>query len=251
MSYLESIFGLKGKTAIVTGAARGNGLAMATALAMAGAHVEMVDILDATGECFQLAKDFSARYSIADVTDAGDMRWIFSLVEKIDILVNNAGITLPITWDGFSMEHWNETININLTAPFLWSKHAALIMSATGGGSIINITSLNAEFAFPNNPAYMASKGALRQLTRSIALDFGLKGVRANNIVPGYMKTNMTKKSWDDPATRQQRSDRTMLGRWGEPDDLAGAVLFLASNASSYITGQDIVVDGGWSVKGL
>jgi len=124
-------------------------------------------------------------------------------------------------------------------------------MKSAGGGSIINITSLNAELAFPGNPAYMASKGALRQLTRSAAYDLAPYGIRANNIAPGYIKTAMTEKSYNNQQLYEARQSRTILGRWGTPGDLAGAAIFLASNASSYITGQDLYVDGGWNIKGL
>ena len=125
------------------------------------------------------------------------------------------------------------------------------MMKDQGGGSIINITSIGAELGFPNNPAYIAAKGALKQLTRSLALDLGSFGIRVNNIGPGYFRTDMTKGSWNDPQLEEDRIRRTILGRWGEPDDLAGAVIFLASEASRYITGQDLYVDGGWLAKGL
>ena len=124
-------------------------------------------------------------------------------------------------------------------------------MKDQGGGSIINITSIGAELGFPNNPAYIAAKGALKQLTRSLALDLGSFGIRVNNIGPGYFRTDMTKGSWNDPQLEEDRIRRTILGRWGEPDDLAGAAIFLASEASRYITGQDLYVDGGWLAKGL
>jgi gluconate 5-dehydrogenase len=124
-------------------------------------------------------------------------------------------------------------------------------MSQQGKGSIINITSLNAELAFPDNPAYMAFKGALRQLTRSLALDLGGRGVRANCIAPGYIRTDMTRASWSDSTREKARASRTVIGRWGMPADLAGAVIFLASDASAFVTGHDLLVDGGWSIKGL
>ena len=125
------------------------------------------------------------------------------------------------------------------------------MMKDQGGGSIINITSIGAELGFPNNPAYIAAKGALKQLTKSLALDLGPFGIRVNNIGPGYFRTDMTKGSWNDPQLEEDRIRRTILGRWGEPDDLAGAAIFLASEASRYITGQDLYVDGGWLAKGL
>ena len=113
------------------------------------------------------------------------------------------------------------------------------------------MTSLNSELAFPENPAYVTFKGALKQLTKSIALDFGEYNIRANNLGPGYMKTKMTEKSWDNKQTNEQRKNKTVLRRWGHPEDLVGAAIFLASNASNYVTGQDIYVDGGWLIKGL
>ena len=118
-----------------------------------------------------------------------------------------------------------------------------------GGGSIINITSLNSEIAFPNNPAYVSTKGGLKQLTKSLALDLGKYNIRVNNLGPGYIKTNMTKFGWKN--NRKKIEDRTILGRWGEPRDLVGTIIFLLSDASSYITGQDIYVDGGYLTKGL
>jgi gluconate 5-dehydrogenase len=123
-------------------------------------------------------------------------------------------------------------------------------MKAHGSGSIINITSINAELGFPGNPAYVAFKGALKQLTKALALDLG-PSIRVNAIGPGYFRTDMTRKSWGDDTMRQERSSRTILGRWGVPDDLAGAVIFLASDASAYVTGIDLYVDGGWLAKGL
>jgi NAD(P)-dependent dehydrogenase (short-subunit alcohol dehydrogenase family) len=239
VSYLDDLFSLKGKVAVVTGAARGNGLAMAKALEDAGAMVVGFDKLE------------------GDVTLHSD-RW--NLIErchpKIDILVNNAGITRPYgvaqkPYYDYICKDWDDTYQTNLLAPFELCRLAATKMMKQGRGSIINITSLGAELAFPNNPAYQATKAGLAALARSLALDLGHYGVRANNIVPGYIRTEMNRESWDDTEKRKARADRTMLGRWGEPKDLAGAVIFLASEASSYITGQDIVVDGGWSVKGL
>jgi gluconate 5-dehydrogenase len=118
-------------------------------------------------------------------------------------------------------------------------------------GSIINITSINAERGFPGNPAYVAAKGALKQLSKALAVDLAPYGIRVNNIGPGYFHTDMTNGSWQDPERRAQRSNHTLLGRWGEGADLAGLVILLASPAAAYITGQDFYVDGGWLAKGL
>ena len=124
-------------------------------------------------------------------------------------------------------------------------------MKENNSGSIINITSINAEMAFPDNPAYVAFKGALKQLTKSMALDLGKFGIRANCIGLGYIRTDMTKNSWDNIERRKMLEAKTALGRWGQPRDLVGTVILLCSEASSYITGQNIYVEGGWLAKGL
>ena len=139
------------------------------------------------------------------------------------------------------------TYEVNLLAPYLLTRGLSRDMRS---GSIINITSLNAELAFPKNPAYVTTKHGLKGLTKSLALELGYKNIRVNNIGPGYIKTEMTKKSWSNEKIHNERSKKTFLNRWGTPTDIAGAVLFLASDASSYITGQDIYVDGGWTAKG-
>src|SRR3546814_10706102 len=115
-----------------------------------------------------------------------------------------------------------------------------------GYGSVINVTSIGAELGFPGNPGYVASKGGVAAMTRALALDYGQQGIRVNNLVPGYIRTAMTEGSYADPESRPARAARTMLGRWGEQDELAGAAIFLASPASSYVTGRDVFVYGGW-----
>ncbi|MCX6996560.1 MAG: SDR family oxidoreductase [Kiritimatiellaeota bacterium] len=254
MNYLETIFGLAGRTAIVTGAARGNGRAMAEALLQAGAEVLLVDrladVLDRE-VALLVGQGLAARAIVCDITFDLDRQRLFRELSRIDILVNNAGVTLPHPWLDYPADSWETTYRVNLLAPFELCRLAARRMVEQGKGSIINITSLNAELAFPDNPAYMAFKGALRQLTRSLALDLGGRGVRANCIVPGYIRTDMTRASWSDSTREQARAARTAIGRWGMPGDLAGAVIFLASDASAFVTGHDLLVDGGWSIKGL
>ena len=126
----------------------------------------------------------------------------------------------------------------------------AMIKSKTKG-SIINFTSIGAEQGFPNNPAYAASKGAVKQLSKALAVEWGQYGIRVNNIVPGYTTTPMNKKSWDDKKLRKTRSNQTILNRWAKPEEMVGPSMFLASDASSYVTGTDLIVDGGWLVKGI
>ena len=120
-----------------------------------------------------------------------------------------------------------------------------------GEGSIINITSIGANLGFPNNPGYLASKGGLASLTRSFAYDLASKNIRVNSIVPGYIRTEMTSESYNNERLKKEREDRMLLKRWGECGDLVGAAIYLASNASSYVTGSEIYIDGGWSIKGL
>ena len=239
------IFSLKQKTAIVTGSARGNGKAIAEAFSSVGANV--------IGLAKGVEKSDFFDQQNCDITDGKSVDSILEYVNNkyghIDILVNNAGITCPHNFLDYPEDMWDKTYRVNLKAPFQLIKKVAKMMHH--GGSIINITSLNAELAFPNNPAYVSFKGALKQLSKSAALDLGKYKIRVNSIGPGYFKTNMTKKSWSDLDKRKQISDNTVLGRWGDPTDLAGVSIFLASDASSYITGQDIYVDGGWTIKGL
>ena len=159
-----------------------------------------------------------------------------------------AGITRGNNVFDYDEEDWENTYQVNLKAPFELSREVARYMK-NSGGSIINITSLNSELGFPNNPAYVAMKGGLKQLTKSLAVDLGKYNIRVNNVGPGYIKTNMTKQGWKN--NRKEIEDRTILGRWGRPEELVGTIVFLLTSASSYITGQDIYVDGGYLTKGL
>lgn len=258
MNYLEDLFLLEGKVAIVTGAARGIGKAIAEALLRARASVVMVDTLEAevieAAEGFK-SDDLAAFPFVCDVTDGARLQQLVDFVMttcgRIDVLVNNAGVTFPNDTLNYPDEAWDRTYRVGLKGPFALSCAVGRIMKEQGTGSIINITSINAERAFPNNPAYVAVKGGLKQLTKALALDLGRYGVRANNIGPGYIRTKMTENTYEASETRKERADRTILGRWGRPEDVAGLVILLASEASSYITGQDFYVDGGWLAKGL
>lgn len=246
---MNNLFSLQSKVAIVTGAARGNGKAIAEGLASMGANVIGLDVLDHfTTEKFE--------YTICDVTNNKELdemiKHVINKYKKIDILVNNAGVSYPNSFLEYPDELWEKTYKVNLKAPYEIIKRVGGEMKRNAtGGSIINITSLNSELAFPNNPAYVAMKGGLKQLTKSAALDLGKHGIRVNNVGPGYFMTNMTKSSWQDPIKHKERASKTVLNRWGTPEDLIGVSIFLASDASSYITGQDIYVDGGWLIKGL
>ena len=256
--YLEDLFSLENKIAVVTGGARGNGKAISEALLSAGATVIIVDQLknDLTKTLTNFKKlDYDCYEFICDVTNKHQIlklkNFIKNKFNRIDILVNNAGFTASNKLLTYPDKMWEQTYQTNLKAPYELSKVFAPLMIKQKSGVIINITSLNSELAFPDNPAYVAFKGALKQLSKSLAFDLGKHGIRVNNVGPGYFKTKMTEKSWKNSKLRKARSQRTVLGRWGEPKDLAGIIICLCSNSSSYITGQDIYVDGGWLIKGL
>ena len=151
----------------------------------------------------------------------------------------------------YEKENWTKTIDTNLTASFFCSQEVIKYMIRRKSGSIINITSLNAEQAFPKNPSYVASKGGLKMVGKALAKDWGKYGIRVNNLGPGYIKTDITKKSYSNKKLREERAKHTMLGRWGDKDDLVGPCIFLASDASRYITGQDLYVDGGWLANSI
>lgn len=243
--YRERFF-LDGKIAVVTGGARGIGKAIVEGFVECGATTVIVDKRKPEFE------DNIGHIYFCDLRIDSDIKLLvehtINKFGRVDVLVNCAGVTYPMEHP-YPDESWEETITINLTAPFKLIRDLCDYMPE--GSSIINITSLNAEFGFPNNPAYLASKGGLKMMTKGFALDLAKRGIRVNNVGPGYTPTSTTEKSWNDKTLMEQRTARTMLGRWARPDEIACAVIFLASDASSYITGQDIYVDGGWEAKGL
>ena len=258
MSYLNKTFSLDGKVSVVTGGSRGLGKAIAHALLNAGSKVVVVgrdkNRLGKTVDEFKNYGLLAFGYQ-CDVGKRDEINKLFEYVNndfgRIDVLVNNAGVTQSAPLAEYPDEVWWQTLSVDLYAPFALCRVFSPLMAQSGGGSIINITSINAERGFSDNPAYAASKGGLRQLTNALANDLATSNIRVNSVGPGYMRTDMTSKSWEDTERRCKLEDRTMLGRWGVPDDLAGITLLLASEASSYITGQHIYVDGGWLAKGM
>ncbi len=243
------LFSVEDRVVVVTGAGRGNGAALAEGLARAGAHVYGLDLRYG-------ARERPYDPLVGDVTDeTAVQRLLDGIVRdrgRIDGLVNNAGISLPAA-DGYSRDHLLSTLSVNALAPLRLSWMVAQVMKRPhgNGGSIVNVTSLGAHRGFPDNPSYQASKAALRQITRALAVDFGGLGVRVNNLCPGYIETAMTEASRADPAARQARSERMILDRWGRPEDLVGPCQVLLSDAARYVTGIDLPVDGGWLAKGL
>ena len=231
--------------AVVTGASRGNGKAIATAFETAGAIVVRVDIQECNSKNVCFIGDVSDQKLIDSVK-----KYCLKQKFKSFVLVNNAGITSPHSFP-YPRDFWDKTISINLTAPFMWIETFIPLFKNVDEGSIINITSLAAERAFPDNPSYIASKGGLKMLTKYYAKSLGQYGIRANNVGPGYIVTDMTTKSYSDKLTRERREKHTLLGRWGDTKDVAGVCLFLASKESKYLTGQDLYIDGGWTTNGL
>jgi NAD(P)-dependent dehydrogenase (short-subunit alcohol dehydrogenase family) len=245
------LFSVAELVVVVTGAARGNGRAIAEGFLSAGARVVAVDRLelefddDCSGRLLCLRRDLVDPHACEDVLEQTAAHF-----GGIDCLINNAGISLSGT-DPYSEDMRTSTFQINLDIAWRLSVGAAKRMAAAQGGAIINITSLGAVQGFPQNPSYQASKAALRQLSKAMARDFGGADVRVNNLCPGYIRTSMTQKSYEDPHLHEERLSHMMLGRWGEAKDLVGPCLFLASPAAAYITGIDLPVDGGWLAKGL
>jgi gluconate 5-dehydrogenase len=169
---------------------------------------------------------------------------------RLDVLVNAAGISLPPSNAETELARFRTTLATDLTGVYATILAAHPLMK-TAGGSIINVTSINSVRGFPGNPGYVAAKAGLAGLTRALAADYAADGVRVNALAPGYVATEMTAKSFADPAMHEDRRRHTMLGRWGQPADMVGAAVFLASEASAYMTGQEIFIDGGWTTKGL
>lgn len=247
---MNDLFSLENKIAIVTGGARGNGKAITQGFLNYGAVVYTIDLIS------REPLDGKETFLIGDISVEKTMQSLIRQIIKehtrIDVLVNNAGITIPGLSEKYSFADWDKTLDTNLTACFRLSQLVARNMiEQKTGGSIINITSLGAELGFSGNPAYASAKGGVKILTKALAADWAKYDIRVNNICPGYIHTDMTDKSFNDPKLHKEKLERMMISRWGKPRDLIGAAIFLASDASAYVTGIDLPVDGGWLAKGL
>ena len=246
--YIDNLFNIKNKVIIVTGSSQGIGLEIAKYLNKYGAIVHGVSRRTVKKPKY----DF---HHVCDLTDENEvinlMNTIYAKSKKINVLINNAGFTTSNSSIEKSYKNFDKTIAINLKAIYYSSLLCSKLMKKSDKCSIINISSLGGFFAFPANPSYLASKGGLRSLSKGLALDFSEKNIRVNCIVPGYIKTKMTENSFNNIKARDLRTKRTINQKWGRPRDLVGAAIFLSSAASEYINGQDIIIDGGWSAKGL
>ena len=251
------MFGLAGRAAIVTGGNGGIGLGIAEGLARAGASVAIaardqsktdraVEGLSESGsKVMGLEIDVADEDSIADAVAAAVQRF-----GRLDILINNAGIAVRKQPQDYSVDDWDQVLDINLKGTFLCARAVYPHMVEAGGGSIVNIGSMTSIFGSDWVSSYSASKGGVVQFTRSLAIAWAGEGIRVNAILPGWIRTELTSGYWTNPDNQDRFgliNRRIPAGRWGEPADLAGLAVFLASDAAAYVTGTAIPVDGGYS----
>lgn len=254
--YLLKQFGLTDQVAIVTGATRGLGQAMAIALGEAGATIVAVGSkVENVANTIELLKAKNIP-CLALGCDQGDGAQILTVIEKalatfgkIDILVNNAGTIKRSPAHEFSDEDWFEVINTNLTGVFKFCREAGKQMLKQGNGKIINIASLLSFSGGVTVPAYAASKGGVAQLTKALANEWACSNIQVNAIAPGYFETDNTTNLRQDPQRLKSITERIPSGVWGKPEDLAGATVFLSSKASNYMNGHVMLVDGGWMAR--
>lgn len=251
------IFKLDGKVALITGGTKGLGFAMANALAGVGADIVLNSRTKTEAEtAARQIIDRHGRRALGfevDVTNAEQVNAMVKRVRQelggVDILINNAGINVRQPTVELPMAEWQKVIDINLTGPFLCTKAVAPGMIEKGWGRIIHISSILGQVGLAGRPAYTATKGALVLLTKTQALEFATQGITVNAICPGPFETAMNKALLDDPEKYKAFVAKIPVGRWGHMHELDGAVIFLASKASSYVTGTTLTVDGGWTAQ--
>jgi len=249
-------FDLTGKVALVTGASRGLGKGMA--LALAGAGADMVVAARGAEGLKQTAREIGdlGRETLAVPTDVAQVAQIRDLVRRtvdrfghLDILIPAAGMNIRGPSVDYAEADWDRVIAVNLKGVFFTCQAAGRVMIEQRSGSIITVASLTTTFGFPGIASYCASKGGVGQLTKSLASEWAPHGVRVNAVAPGYYRTAMTEPLFQDPVSRGYILGRIPMDRPGLPEDLGGAAVFLASDASAYITGQVLYVDGGWTAR--
>ncbi len=248
------LFDLTGRVAIMTGAGRGLGRTMALGLAAAGADLALAS--RTASELESLVEEVQAlgRRAIAVPTDVTSPDACEALVQaaitrlgRLDIMVNNAGTNVRKSALDITPDQYDFVIETNLKGYFNGARAAGRHFVAQGSGKVINISSILGSVALPNQAAYASSKGAIDQLTKVLAIEWATAGVQVNGLAPTYFETDLTRPLFEDPERRAFIEERTPVGRWGQPHELAGAVIFLASDASTFVTGQTILVDGGWT----
>jgi NAD(P)-dependent dehydrogenase (short-subunit alcohol dehydrogenase family) len=250
-------FRLNGRRALVTGGSKGLGKVIATALAQAGADVALCS--RHFDECRQAAAEITTATGrralpfAADVTLSSDVDSLVADVESslgpVDILVNNAGINIRGAPDALSESDWDQVIGVNLKAPFLLSRRLGTAMARRGWGRIINLGSILSVIGLPGRAPYAAAKAGVLNLTRVLALEWATSGVTVNALCPGPFATEMNKPLLDDPEKYNAFVSKIPMGRWGELHEIAGAAVFLASDASSFVTGSALFIDGGWTAQ--
>ena len=248
---------LAGKVALISGGARGMGAAEARLFAREGAKVVIADVLEPAAREVAAAIETKGGAAMAvrlDVTSEADWQAAVALAERrygaLDVLVNNAGVGSHGRIDQTSVEEWTRVMDINAKGVFLGTKAAIPAMRRAGGGSIVNISSQLGLVGVDNSSAqYQASKGAVRLLTKATAIQYAAEGIRANSVHPGPVETPMTEARRADPVAYKLTVSRIPLGRYGQPDDVANGVLYLASDESAWVTGSELVIDGGWTAQ--
>ncbi|MFQ6583062.1 SDR family oxidoreductase [Priestia megaterium] len=246
------LFSLDGKVAAITGATRGIGRSMAIALAEAGSDIALLqrskEFLGVKEEIERLGrKCFIVNCDLENASEVSEaISSVVAYFGKLDILVNNAGIQRRSPAVDFAEEDWDAVMNVNLKTVWLLCQQAGRQMLKQGSGKIINMASLLSYQGGITVPAYAAAKGGVAQLTKALSNEWAAKGVNVNGIVPGYIATDMNEALINDKTRSRQIIDRIPVGRWGQADDFKGAVVFLASDASAYIHGHLLAIDGGW-----
>ena len=253
---ISNLFSLEGQVALVTGASRGIGKGIAVGLAGAGANLALVarsrsKLIEAQQEIQAIG--VQAKIFPCDLSQTGGISELVAAVSasygRIDILVNNAGTTHRDDAVNFPEERWDDVVKVNLKSVWLLSQQVGRGMIQRGSGKIINIASLLSFSGGIRAAAYAASKGGVAQLTKALANEWASKGVNVNAIAPGYIKTDMASALLNDPVRAAELMNRIPAGQFGTPDDIAGAAVFLASEAASYIHGHILTVDGGWMAR--
>lgn len=252
---IDRLFRIDGDVAMITGAGNGFGRIAALTLAGAGARVAVTDMDIEAAERVTAeitAEGLTAQAFHLDVSDRGQIKQVIADVAStfggLHILINNAGITRRGPTEDMSDEDWDSVVAVNMTAPVLCAREAARHMLAAGKGRIVNISSIMGLAGNPIFPhiGYQATKGALVNITRGLAVEWAERGVRVNAIAPTFFRTNFGQALWQNPELTKAVTDRTPMGRVGEPEELAGGILYLASEASSMVTGHTLAIDGGW-----
>jgi len=248
---------LAGKVALISGGARGMGAAEARLFAREGARVVIADVLESAGKTVEAeiaARGGEAAFVRLDVTSEADWAQAVGLAVSrfgtLNVLVNNAGIGAAGRVEDTTAEAWDRVMDVNAKGVFLGTKAAIPAMRQAGGGSIVNIASqLGLVGMDDSSPQYTASKGAVRLLTKTTALQYAREGIRCNSVHPGPIVTPMTEQRRADPVVYQRMLSRIPLGRYGEAEEVAHAVLYLASDESAFVTGSELVIDGGWTAQ--